>query len=130
VKASDKGSLSQELNLNSELTQAEIYVGTDLEIKRPQIVVSTRAEYVFALYQNQPNPFIEKTVMAFDLPEDMEYSLTIFDLTGKALRTIEGAGERGSNTLELISKELPPGVLYYQLNAGSFTANKKMILVK
>jgi hypothetical protein len=43
---------------------------------------------VFALHQNQPNPFSSTTSMHYTLPEDRMVSLKIYDLTGKAVRTL------------------------------------------
>ena len=42
----------------------------------------------FALFQNHPNPFNNTTVINFNLPEPAEIKLTIFDVTGKEVKTI------------------------------------------
>jgi hypothetical protein len=44
----------------------------------------------FELYQNQPNPFVNKTLIGFHLPEATEATLTIFDETGRMLFTQKG----------------------------------------
>ncbi len=42
----------------------------------------------FALFQNYPNPFNGSTVIDFNLPDPAEIKLTVFDVTGKEVKTI------------------------------------------
>ena len=52
---------------------------------------------VFALHQNQPNPFNTSTQIGFTLPEAMTATLTIYDVAGKMLKIIEVDGVKGYN---------------------------------
>jgi len=85
----------------------------------------------FALYQNEPNPFRETTVIGFSLPEAMSASLTVYGVTGKVLKSIEGDFVKGYNNVSLEQKEVSrSGVLYYQLDTEEFTATRKMIVIE
>jgi len=84
----------------------------------------------YQLYQNKPNPFSGETVIGFDLQEAGDATLTVWDISGKALFTTTKNYDRGAHTITLSSDDLSTnGVLYYQLTSKSFTATRKMILI-
>jgi hypothetical protein len=85
----------------------------------------------YALYQNEPNPFSDQTVIGFDLPAAMSATLTVYDMQGRVIRKVDGDYAEGYNEIVLKGKELKvAGAYYYKLNAGDFTASKKLILSK
>jgi len=58
-------------------------------------------------------------------------SISIFDLNGKLLNMYRDLYEAGKHTITIDKKELPAsGVMYYQLQTGTFSATKKMLLVR
>jgi len=131
--ATQSGSLSEMLSIGSRLTAAEAYDGAEevldvaLTFTNPNL---TPAGKDFALFQNSPNPFNGETVVAFTLPEAMEATMTVFDVTGKVVFSIEGDYAAGYNQVTISSNELSAtGVLYYRLDADDFTATKKMVLI-
>lgn len=82
----------------------------------------------FELYQNEPNPFQNKTVIGFHLPEAAEATLSVFDETGRLLLERKGAFGKGFNTIPLDKTQLQAtGVLYYRLDSASGSAVKKML---
>jgi hypothetical protein len=139
-EATNDGRPTDMIKVSSGITEAEGYrkpggvsaVAEDIEIVDLGIEFTnstTGKEY--ALYQNEPNPFSETTVIRFDLPKTGEAMITVMDVTGKVIKVVEGSFAQGSNTIELSSKDLPAtGVVYYRLDAGEFTATKKMIIIK
>ena len=61
----------------------------------------------------------------------MEATMTIFDAAGKMVKVIEGEYPAGYNEIVVDQKLLAKtGVMYYRLNAGEFTANKKMLAMQ
>jgi len=121
--------LNSTLAINSAITKAEAYVGTDLDIYSIDIEFGTDVNEV-SLFQNTPNPFETSTVIGFNLPIAAQATLTVYDLAGKEIKTIDGNFAKGYNTIVLESEDLnASGVLYYQLESGSFTATRKMIIV-
>ena len=84
----------------------------------------------YLLEQNRPNPFRQETTIGFVLPEAMTATLTVYDVTGRVLRSIKGDYSKGYQTVQLLKQNLAGhAILYYRLDAKDFTATKKMILV-
>jgi hypothetical protein len=84
----------------------------------------------FALMQNYPNPFNPTTTIAFALPQASDYTLTIYNVTGQVVNQFSGHGEAGTVTVEWNASNQASGVYFYKLNAGNFSATKKMVLLK
>jgi hypothetical protein len=83
------------------------------------------------LFQNQPNPFKDFTNISFELAEAANTSIKVMDVTGKVVYTHVSNYEKGYHTLTLSNAHFTgKGVYYYQINAGEFTATKKMILIE
>ena len=125
------GKITNRIRCTSLMTPAECYTA-DGEI-HPVKFAYTNAEdsNEFALYQNKPNPWNGQTTIGFDLPVDASGRLTLFDATGKTIMIVEGEYKAGYNSITLTSKDLPiPGVIYYRLESGGYSAIKKMVLIR
>ncbi|MFN5365031.1 MAG: T9SS type A sorting domain-containing protein, partial [Bacteroidota bacterium] len=84
----------------------------------------------FELYQNQPNPFINKTFIGFHLPEAATATLTVYDETGRVVFTQQGDYAKGYNAITVDRALLSTtGILYYTVKAGNDAATLKMIQV-
>jgi hypothetical protein len=85
----------------------------------------------FALYQNYPNPFNPVTIISYDIPKRANVSLKIYNVIGQlVMQPINEVKEPGKYNLEFDASNLPSGVYYYEIKAGSFTDTRKMVLVK
>ena len=86
----------------------------------------------FSLEQNYPNPFNPITILSYAIPEKSSVSLKVYDVTGKLVSSLIDnlTQTEGFYSIEFDASNLPSGVYYYQVNAGKFTATKKMILIK
>ncbi|RMD75476.1 MAG: T9SS C-terminal target domain-containing protein, partial [Bacteroidetes bacterium] len=123
--------LSDLLSISSRYTKAEAY-NENGELLDVELAFTSGkvAAPEFALYQNTPNPFGERTVIGFTLPEATRATLTISDVTGKVLKVIERDFNKGYNEVIISRDELPAaGVLYYQLDTPTDSASRKMILI-
>ena len=124
------GKLSEQLSLNSRPTIIEAY-DQDGSLMDVELTFTTPlAEDKFELFQNQPNPFHDKTIIGFNLPGDSEVELILRDETGRILRTIKQNGTTGHNTIPLEIGDLSNGFIYYQLSTKFGTKSKKMIQLK
>jgi len=94
-----------------------------------------RPGLVFELGQNSPNPVRMNTVMRFALPAARNVELRVFDVAGRAVRTIaNGPMAAGVHTLQWDATDdhgarLSSGVYFYRLTAGSDRAMRKMVIV-
>jgi hypothetical protein len=87
----------------------------------------------FKLGQNYPNPFNPVTQIFFEIPVETQVKITVYDINGKLidtpLNTVAPAGRHelvwNANNLGLSS-----GVYLYKLEAGYYTDEKKMVLIK
>jgi aminopeptidase N len=85
----------------------------------------------FALYQNHPNPFNPVTTISFDIPKKSEVTLKIYNIIGQlVMQPVNEVKEVGKYSIEFDASNLPSGVYYYEIKAGSFTDTRKMVLVK
>jgi hypothetical protein len=81
----------------------------------------------FALIGNSPNPFSHLTQIEYVLPQALPVSITVTDLSGKAVARIEADGGRGRNVLVLRQDQLPGvGMYIYVLKAGEYQATGKL----
>lgn len=85
----------------------------------------------YQLSQNYPNPFNPSTIISFALPKRSEVKIVVYDLLGNIINVLaDGNFEGGYHNLSFSSDNLPSGIYFYTINAGSFVETKKMILLK
>jgi hypothetical protein len=85
----------------------------------------------YALHQNYPNPFNPTTAITFDLMNDGLVKLSVYNLMGQEVaQLVNRTMEQGRHTVMFSASDLPSGVYLYRLQTGTFTAQKKMILIK
>ncbi len=88
------------------------------------------AEESMQLFQNQPNPFNNETSISFYLPQGGKVTLSIYDVSGKLLKEIDGEYNQGMNVESINRSDLQgAGMLYYKLSTATETATKRMILL-
>ena len=86
----------------------------------------------FELNQNYPNPFNPMTKISYSLPKESSVSLKVFDILGREVATLinNEIKHAGFNEISFNASSCSSGVYIYSLNAGSFSAKKKMMLLK
>jgi hypothetical protein len=110
--------------------------GGHFEIKyEPVIATDISRQYVmleeFKLHQNYPNPFNPSTTIKYEIKELADVELKVFDILGREITTLVHEQKSvGSYEIEFNASSLSSGIYFYRLQAGSFVATKKMILMK
>ncbi len=85
----------------------------------------------FALAQNYPNPFNPSTTISYELSALSHVSLKVYDVLGRLVRTLVNKVERpGDYKVEFNAADLPSGLYFYRLQAGSFSKTMKSMLLK
>jgi hypothetical protein len=112
------------LNANGDVVSLELgsYDGA--------VVKATELPADYSLNQNYPNPFNPTTTISFNLPTNSEYTLTVYNVTGQQVEEFAGESEAGTVSIEFDASYLASGIYFYKLNAGDFSATKKMVLLK
>jgi len=85
----------------------------------------------FVLYQNYPNPFNPSTTIKFTIPKREYVNLTVYNLLGQKVKTLVSEEKnKGSYEVVFNALNLPSGIYFYRIQAGSSVRTKKMMLVK
>ncbi|MCK5740171.1 PKD domain-containing protein, partial [bacterium] len=85
----------------------------------------------YALTQNYPNPFNPETTISFDVPEQAQVKLAVFNVTGqKVADLVNREVNAGRYKFNFDAHQLPSGVYFYRIEAGHFNATKRMLLIK
>jgi hypothetical protein len=121
-------------------------IGLDTRLT-DEIVTVTNEKSIpntFTLEQNYPNPFNPTTKIKFTIPsviasgakQSQFVTLKVYNLLGNEVTTLvneekpAGAYEVTFDSHSGEVRNLPSGIYFYQLKAGSFVETKKMILLK
>lgn len=85
----------------------------------------------FFLGQNYPNPFNPSTVINYNIPQDSYVKIKLYDNTGREVLTLLNEFiSAGYYTINFNVSDLASGIYFYNINAGEYTATKKMMLVR
>lgn len=87
----------------------------------------------FALEQNYPNPFNPSTTIKFEVPERTKVTIRVMNLLGEEVHAplVDQVYDQGRWSVEFNDADnLPSGTYIYRMDAGTFTASKRMVLLK
>jgi len=85
----------------------------------------------FVLKQNYPNPFNPSTTIEYSLPTATHVTLTVFDLSGQTIATIQDADlPAGVQSVQFSPENLPSGVYFYRINTDDHSSIKRMTYIK
>lgn len=91
------------------------------------IGVNEVADNTFPSY-NFPNPFSESTTIYFELFEQADVKLTIYDQSGRViLQQLISDAMEGANYYQVNLSSLASGVYFYELRSGQYKVVNKMI---
>ena len=108
------------------------YPNLNLASMGPNIVAPEQ----IMIYQNYPNPFNPTTTLRYDLPEDANVNIIIYDMMGRVVSNLaiskQNAGYKSIqwNATNNQGQSVSAGVYLYSIEAGQFRQTKKMILLK
>ena len=86
---------------------------------------------MFNLHQNYPNPFNPTTNISYDLANDGNVTLKIYNISGKEVATLVNEFKTsGYHSVTFDASGISSGIYYYKLEANGFNKVMKMVLVK
>jgi hypothetical protein len=88
----------------------------------------------FKLDQNYPNPFNPTTTISYDIYQDANIKIKVFDIIGREITTlVDKFQAAGSYTVEFDASKfsnLTSGIYFYKIDTDRYSEVKKMILTK
>jgi hypothetical protein len=85
----------------------------------------------FFINVGYPNPFNACTMLKYGLPESSDLDISVWDTYGRLVsQLVSGHYEAGNYHVEWRANNIPSGVYFIKMQAGSFIGIQKMVLVK
>jgi len=85
----------------------------------------------FELSQNYPNPFNPSTIISYSIPISSNVIIKLYNSLGEEMSTLVNDFQSpGKYKVQFNGSSLASGIYFYEIQAGSFTETKKMILLK
>lgn len=90
----------------------------------------------YYLHQNYPNPFNPETTISFDLPENTDVKISVYNLLGNKIRElinqslVQGNYNITWNGIDDGGKQVSSGVYLYKIHTNRFSQANKMILMR
>lgn len=85
----------------------------------------------FALNDNYPNPFNPNTKISYELGEQAQVRLEVYNVLGQHVTTlVDERQSAGQYEVQFDGSELSSGVYIYRLVAGNYIESRQMMLVK
>lgn len=85
----------------------------------------------FELCQNYPNPFNNSTVIEFNLKEQGNVSLKVYNHSGQEVASlIDGEITAGSHKVPWVAVELASGIYFYTISVDGFKQTRKLLFLK
>jgi len=126
----------EDIDLAGKKNKSEI-----IKVIMPDAKLALSIPKQFRLLQNYPNPFNPDTWLPYQLPDNSPVIIRIYDVKGRLIRVLNlGKKEAGYylnknqagywDGKDATGEDVSSGVYFYHLQAGSFAAVRKMVILK
>jgi len=122
-------------NLRDDV-QTSLISNAKVSVSNSSIIGGTTIPTEYRLGQNYPNPFNPETEIRYDIPEQTNVSIRIFNSMGRTIRTIVNKNQQaGSYIIRWDGKDemgipVSSGIYFYQMTTNQYNQIMKMILIK
>ncbi len=84
-----------------------------------------------ALRQNYPNPFNAATMIKYNLPEQSDVTIEIYDILGRRVETlVQSEQQAGYHQVVWDAEDASSGIYFYRIQAGDFVETRRMLLLR
>lgn len=91
----------------------------------------TAVPLAFALKPVQPNPFNASTLIRYEVPFEQPVTIAVYDLLGREVaRLVDHRCIAGRHTVSFDGSGRSSGVYFVRMNAPSYNAVQRMVLIK
>lgn len=126
----------EDIDITGEKSKSEII---KIVVPAAQPVLPIPKE--FRLLQNFPNPFNPDTWLPYQLAQDADVVIHIYNINGQILRVLQLGKQNAGvyltkgraaywNGRDSFGEKVAGGVYFYTLRAGDFKATRKMVIMK
>ena len=116
---------------NVNITSAELRNTANVPMLSKLINNSKGIPTEFGISQNYPNPFNPSTMISYQVPVAAMVQIAVFNSIGEKVgMLVNEVKEPGYYEVTWNASAMPSGVYFFRINAGEFTAVKKMMLTK
>ena len=119
-------------NMNEHIiVDLNIYAGSTVGIDINSVLPKQ-----MVLYPAFPNPFNPVTTLRYNLPEDGMVNITIYDMMGRIVRTLENSKQAAGfksiqwNATNDAGQTVSAGLYLFSINSRDFRQTKKIIFLK
>ena len=94
-----------------------------------------RTAYVWRLLQNAPNPCAASTSISYEIARPCRVRITVYNTQGQVVRLlVDETAEAGRHSVAWDGRTAPgrrvsSGVYFYRMDAGPYTATRKLLLI-
>ncbi len=91
---------------------------------------------VYSLYQNYPNPVLDRTTITYGLPKQSFVDVSVYNSSGQKIRRLvyedqsPGFYRVSWDLRDVSGNELPNGVYFYRMSAKDFMSVRKMVILR
>jgi hypothetical protein len=130
LRAKKSGALGHSLSINSDITEAEIYLDgaqTFLPVLVVQNQDNIRSLEIISCY---PNPWKEQTSIQFYLPESDYVTVSLFDATGRRIQSSSELLPGGYHQHQISSAKFPDrGIVFVEISTPEHNVIQRMIVL-
>ena len=81
--------------------------------------------------QSYPNPFNPTATIEYQVPVSGFVKLSVYDILGREMTLLVNENKSvGNYRVTFDANDLPGGIYFYRMQAGSFSETKKLLLLR
>ena len=108
-------------------TDGSYEYSAEISVELDEIQIPTQ----FVLHNNYPNPFNPTTYISYDIANEGQVTMKIYDMSGREVETLINQNQQpGKYIIEFDGGSLSSGVYFCRLTSGNNVKIIKMLLVK